>query len=106
MKKIIFAISILIATVAMAEHYERVSVCIPLFGIPGTIEGVTYTTETEYVYHPAPVYYRSVSYMPPPPRFHKHHHHFAPPPPPPPPSQHGPQPVFRHGPPPKHPSRR
>lgn len=100
MKKIIFVIAMFIATLAFASHYERVGVCIPLFGISGTVDGVTYTVETDYIYRPAP-YYPVV--IPPPPRHH--HHHFAPPPPPPPRHFHRPPPPPRHAPP-RHPSRR
>lgn len=98
MKKIMFIVGMLIAGVAMAEHYERVSVCVPLFGFPTTISG-TYVDSTEYIYTPGPTVRYYVA--PPPPPRHHHHHRVAPPPPPPPP-----RPFHRPPPPPRHPSRR
>ena len=103
MKKIIFIIGMLVACVAFADHYERVGVCIPLFGVSGTVDGVTYTVETDYIYRPAPVYYHVVPPPPPRHRHHFYHHHHMPPPPPPP--HHGSPPPHRHAPP-RHPSRR
>lgn len=89
----------LIACVVFAEHYERIGICIPLFGVSGTVEDVTYTVETDYVYHPGPYYYAP---PPPPPRHHifHHHHHHTPPPPHhfhrPPPPRHGPPHRYPH----------
>lgn len=82
-----------IATATFAE-------CIPFFGVPGTVDGATYTVATAYVYKPGPYYYTA---PPPPPRHHFHHHHHGPPPPPPPRHHGHHEPHHR---PPRHPSPR
>ncbi len=87
MKKIIMvaAAILMVATIANAE--TRISICVPLFGIPGT-----YVASTGYTYNDVPIYCPP----PPPPRHYWHRpppppppRHFHRPPPPPPPSHHG-----------------
>lgn len=92
MKKIIMIAAAILMVATIANAGTRVSVCIPWFGVSGTVDG-TYTAYTDYVVHDVPIYCPP----PPPPRYHYHRppppppprHFHRPPPPPPPPSHHG-----------------